>query len=481
MSNLKWFDTAETLLKVGNDVPGCNVFEVYKGPFPLVEDAAGDRLKLELVNAHIHKVSVGDDDYAAVVLCRIKPDGSPEWTIYCGDGQVGGKFRNDGKNLATQLRTEGKVANALANNVEASGWVDKIKQEAQCGFFKTLERSGRFCTHTQAVLKSLNQESLDQMATDLIGWKSGAAVTATPIAGVTSEEEAAFYDAAFIQPVLLAGERGSGKTFLARAAADKFDAVYLELQCHPSMEPWEFRAHDRAADGKVYTVLGVFAQAVYWIQKGKRVVLCLDEFMNMNPMYTTTINSPLSLTKDDTYMIETGRLIPTMDDEGKPNGMALPEVVEVPADMLWVVATTNIGARYGLDKIAPSVRARFQIQLMNTNADRTRHILERQLSKYSMPLEIAEKFEKFINAANEAQTAGTLDEEVTTRLASNVIRAVYLRTVRDKKVLTKVSQWLPLIKKQVEREIAQVVNFEIGELDPEQEMLFKTLVNSCFK
>lgn len=475
MSNLKWL-TAKELLEKGAAQPGCNVFPTYSGPFPLVKDATGDRQDVELVAAKVFKVTAGDDDYDTLILCRIGDTGSPEWSIYCGDGQVKGEFRNDGKTLATKLRSEGKVAASVANAVEASGWVNTIKTDTQCAFFRIHARTGRYCTHSMAVLSEQTQEILDQMATDLVGWKSGATVAATATAIASSAEEAAFHDAAFVQPVLLAGERGAGKTYLARQAADKYDAVYLELQCHPSMEPWEFRAHDRAWNGKVYTVLGKLAEAVYWIKEhNKKVVLCLDEFFNMNPMYATTINSPLSLTKDDTYLIETGRII----DKG--DAVGIPEVVEVPADMLWVVATTNVGARYNLDKIIPSVRARFQIILMNTNAERTRNILESQLRKYDMPLEIAEKFEKFITAANTAVEEGTLDEEVTTRLATNVIRAVHMKSVRDKKVYTKVAHWLPPIRAQLEREIAQVVSFEIGALDPEQHVVYMTLIGTCFK
>jgi hypothetical protein len=195
----------------------------------------------------------------------------------------------------------------------------------------------------------------------------------------------------------------------------------------------------------------------------------------MNPMYTTAINTPLSLTANDTYIIETGKIIDMGDGIGRI------ETVEVPADKFWVVATSNIGARYNLDKMAPSVRARFQIILMNTNAERTKSIVESTLAKYEMPLELAEMFKKFIEAANQAVAENLLDEEATTRLACNVIRAVHLKSVRDKKKYATLKLWLPVVKKQLLREIAQVVNFELGPLDADQEERFKTLVDTAFK
>src|SRR5690606_30776256 len=145
-----------------------------------------------------------------------------------------------GKTLAAQLRKEGKVSKKLADVVEASEWVAKVPEMARCSFFRVLERTGRFCTHTQAALNEVQATQLEEMATELKGWLAGeeATVTASPIA--LSPEEEAFYDSAFVQPVLLVGERGSGKTYLARQAAETYDAVFLEMHMHPSMEAWEF-------------------------------------------------------------------------------------------------------------------------------------------------------------------------------------------------------------------------------------------------
>lgn len=478
--SLKWFDTVAELMTQAANQPGTNVFELYKGPFPLVHDAVnadstdGPRQDVELVNARIYKVTVGADEYAVMNLCRIVDD-KPQWTVYCGDKQVQGTYRNDGKTLAAKLRKEGKVSNKLSNALEASDWTAKVPAMAACGFFRMQARTGKFCSHVQAALANIPVPEMEELSTELKGWLAGEDTTVATVTGPLSPEEEVFYDAAFIQHTLLAGERGSGKSYLARQAADKYDAVYLEMQMHPSMEAWEFRAHDRAWNGKVYTVMGKLAEAVYWVQQGKKVVLCMDEFLNMNPLYTTAINTPLTLTANDTYIIETGRIIDMGDGIGRL------ETVEVPADMFWVVATSNIGARYGLDKMAPSVRARFQIILMNTSPDRTKSILEKNLAKYEMPLDLAEMFKKFLEAANQAVSENTLDEEATTRLACNVIRAVHLKSVRDKKKYTTLKQWLPVVKKQLFVEIAQVVNFELGPLDTDQEERFKAIVDASFK
>ncbi len=480
---LVWFNKPEDLLARGAKQAGVNVLPEYSRPFALVNDAIGARENVELVSARIFKVMVGTNEYVTLVLCSMVqlPDAAgvlqrtPQWTIYCGDQQVQGAQRNDGKTLATALRKAGVVNNAIANAVDASSWVGRVPEMSACAFFSMLEKKDRYCSHTQQTLAELAAPDLYEMATELADWLDGKAMAGPAVTGPLSPEEEAFYDAAFIQHVLLAGERGSGKSYLARQAADKYDAVYLEMQMHPSMEAWEFRAHDRAWNGKVYTVLGKLAEAVYWIQQGKKVVLCMDEFLNMNPLYTTAINTPLTLTANDTYIIETGRIIDMGDGIGRI------ETVEVPADMFWVVATSNIGARYGLDKMAPSVRARFQIILMNTNPERTKSILEKNLAKYEMPMEFGDMFKKFIEAANQAVLENTLDEEATTRLACNVIRAVHKKSVRDKKKYSTLKQWLPVVKKQLLAEIAQVVNFELGPLDTDQEERFKAIVDSSFK
>jgi CRISPR/Cas system-associated endonuclease Cas1 len=98
-----------------------------------------------------------------------------------------------------------------------------------------------------------------------------------------------------------------------------------------------------------------------------------------------------------------------------------------------------------------------------------------------MPMDLAEMFKKFIEAANQAVAQNELDEEATTRLACNVIRACHKRKVRDKKKLETLKQWIPEIKKQMLSEIAQVVNFELGPLDSDQEERYKALVDASFK
>jgi hypothetical protein len=118
---------------------------------------------------------------------------------------------------------------------------------------------------------------------------------------------------------------------------------------------------------------------------------------------------------------------------------------------------------------------------MNTNAERTQTILEKNLTKFSMPLELASMFKKFIEACNQAVLENTMDEEATTRLACNVIRAVNKKVLRDKKRITTLKGWIPMVKTQLMREIAQVVNFELGPLDTTQQALFTTLVDVCFK
>lgn len=468
---LIWQNKASDVLSKAAASPGNLVKKVYEGLFALVNDGTALRSDVELTFAKIFQVDVGSDPYAVVVACR-KNGAEFEWTYYCGDGQVAGSFPNDGKTLAAKLRTEGVVATSYVNEVEGGPWVGLIPNPNACGFFQ-MQKRGQICSHTKAVLNQLTEADLEAMTQQLADVLSGKAAPVPPRKR-TPEEEAALR-VAFVKPLLLAGERGSGKTYFARQLANELDAVYLEMQMHPSMEPWEFRMHDRACDGKVYSVMGKLAEAVYWIQQGKKVVLCMDEFLNMNPMYQTVINSPLSLTENDTYLIETGRVLDMGD------GLGRYETVEVPRDMLWVVATTNIGARYGLDKIAPSVRARFRIVLMNTNADRTLSIVEQNLAKAGMPMQLAEMFKRFIEACNQAVQENTLDEEATTRLACDVIRAAKLNVDRTGRKLTSLKQWVVEVRQHLLDEITQVVNFELGPLDPDQKLRYETTVNACFK
>lgn len=475
--SLDWYKTEAELLAHGAEKPGHTVSTLYEGPFPLVKDALntdgtpGPRQDVELVFARIQQVTVVDDNYVTVILCRTSAEG-PEWCIYCGDEQVLGTYRLDGQTLARKLREAG-LNNKLCNLLEASDWVGRVADQAQCNFFNMKKRTKRYCSHTAHVLHVASEDSLTTMAKSLADMLDGTAPEVAPGPELLDKEDQVTYDNAFIQHVLLVGERGSGKTSLAREVADYTDAVYLEAQIHASMEPWELRAHDRSYNGKVYTVLGKLAEAVYWIQKGKKVVLALDEILNMNPAYSTVINTPLSLTRNDTYRIETGRIIDAGD------GIGLPEIVEVPADMFWVIGTSNIGSRYGTE-LNPAVRARFKVILMNSNANRMEKILKNQLNKYGMPIEFANKFSTFMTAINSSVRENAMQEEATTRLATNVIRNVALKAKRDKKIYKNSREWTTVIKAELLQEITQCVDFMRGPLEPTQEAVYIGLVEANF-
>jgi len=90
-------------------------------------------------------------------------------------------------------------------------------------------------------------------------------------------------------------------------------------------------------------------------------------------------------------------------------------------------------------------------------------------------------FRTFIERCNQAVVENNLDEEATTRLACNVIRSVHKKAVRDNRQYSSLAAWLPAIKKQVMLEIAQVVNFDTGLLDPEQKDIYTHMVDACFK
>lgn len=475
MSNLTWNSNIVDVLKIAkvNPVQKAEASLVYEGAFPLVNDPLNGREDLALVNAKIFNVDQGGAQFASIVLCRLNEKLQPSWAVYCGDMQAGSNnYPDDGNNLANLLEG-GNTPEDVLFQLRASDWVNTVPDMARCAFFRMHERRGAYCAHTQHAVAEVSKEDLEAMASELEGWITGK-VVAMPASTMTSEEEEAFYDAAFIQHVMLAGERGSGKTFLARKAAERFDAVYLEMQMHASMEAWEFRAHDRAWDGKVYTVLGKLAEAVYHIQQGKRVVLVMDEFLNLNPVYATAINSALSLTANNTYIIETGKIV----DQG--DGIGTVETVEVPADMLWVVATTNVGARYGVDQIVPSVRARFQIILMNSDPKRSKFIFDELLKQYSLPSAISLPFSKFLERVNHAVSENLLDEEATTRLGANVLRAISMRAKRDGYKVDS-ANWKDLIKTQLLREATQIVSFEYGPLNEDQLETYKTIVESTFK
>lgn len=462
--DLNWYENPLDLLAHSKTAFGVVLSEVYSGPYPYLASAGAAP---QLINALIYKVAIGTDTYSVLILCKIE-EGLVKWAINCGDPQTNGDVTGQGKQLAVDLKEQ--VSSKVTQQLLASAWEGTVDFDP-CGFLSMLKRTGRYCTHTAHVLGTVKASQLQKMASDLQLWFAGEEEESESL----FPEEAAFYDSAFIQHVLLAGERGSGKTFLARQAAKKFEAEYLEMQMHPSMEAWEFRAHDRAWNGAIYTVLGKLAEAVHLIQQGKRVILVLDEFLNMNPVYTSVINSPLSLTERDTYIIETGKII----DQG--DGIGTLETVEVPANMLWIVATSNIGARYNLDQIAPSVRSRFQIILMNTDSKRTEAIVEQLLLQYKMPSELAPRFEKFISAGLQMTKQNLLDEEVTTRLVASCLRAISLRAQRNKQTIDSIGSCLPLIRKQLLREATQVVNFERGALDQDQLSAYTRLVEDSFK
>ena len=246
---------------------------------------------------------------------------------------------------------------------------------------------------------------------------------------------------AFKIPVLVEGDRGSGKTYEAFAYAKSLGIEPSFVGGHAGIEsidllgclvPYagqESKIEDTsvsAADffsgdyqmnissnnnNSLIWKDGPIAEAFRKAQNGKKSILIIDELLRIPQRELNILLTALSPVHGK-YNLRTGRILEVID------GVAREEVLSCDTRDLFVLATTNVGGQYAVDTIDPALAERFIVLRKDTEFDTLVSILKQKAREKGFNETLAEKAGLFLNRMTDAKEQGLIEEVPTLRTLS---------------------------------------------------------------
>lgn len=246
---------------------------------------------------------------------------------------------------------------------------------------------------------------------------------------------------AFKIPVLVEGDRGSGKTYEAFEYAKSLDIEPSFVGGHAGIEsidllgclvPYagqESKIEDTSVSAadffsgdyqmKVSSINsnsliwkdGPIAEAFRKAQNGEKAILIIDELLRIPQRELNILLTALSPVHGK-YNLRTGRILEVID------GVAREEVLSCDTRDLFVLATTNVGGQYAVDTIDPALAERFVLVRKDTEYDRLVSILRKKAQEKGFNENLADKAGMFFNRMLSAKEQGIVEEVPTLRTLS---------------------------------------------------------------
>lgn len=246
---------------------------------------------------------------------------------------------------------------------------------------------------------------------------------------------------AFKIPVLVEGDRGSGKTYEAFEYAKSLNIEPSFVGGHAGIEsidllgclvPYagqENKLQDTsvsAADffsgdyqmnissnnnNSLIWKDGPIAEAFRKAQNGEKAILIIDELLRIPQRELNILLTALSPVHGK-YNLRTGRILEVID------GVAREEVLSCDTRDLFVLATTNVGGQYAVDTIDPALAERFVVVRKDTEFDTLVSILKQKAREKGFNETMAEKAGLFLNRMTDAKEQGLIEEVPTLRTLS---------------------------------------------------------------
>jgi len=315
----------------------------------------------------------------------------------------------------------------------------KYKPDKSCDF----HLAGHDCNHKKFVFNHFNVDQINTMLDELIQeyedliHRVGAAFD-----NALNRQILRFTKDKRTKPVLLEGDRGSGKTYGLRALEHSLEAKYpgkvkyIEIPGHEGMTTTDMLGYvrpvvvgdntkkttmlnrlkamteslDEVAMGKVSSEIsklredisnmnmseqqfmfvdGPLTRSIRLASQGYKVICNIDEIFRLQTREQNVFMSLLSPTPQNTYKLETGNVIDIID------GISQTEVLEAPCENLFFGATTNVGMDYtGVDEGDPALLSRFVIQRMDNTVANMKKILGIVIDEAGYSKDLLEKIVK---------------------------------------------------------------------------------------
>lgn len=390
----------------GNHVKGAS-----RGWYPWKDN---NTRETKLARALFAEVTTDTGESHVVVVSFARDDrGVADYTIWCGD-----KFLETGRTpddeaqqrCASALeRARLPTAKRAAMLAELLSHHGTLAASAKCDFWQRWRRDESLCGHTSTFLHWAQQNQpnfLQELADDY---------DSANLSGITAAPKAWDLAAlAFKVPVLFEGERGSGKTYEARAFARTNGFKLVAVGGHAGIEAPDLLGYLVPFDkSRMVWKDGALAEA-FRAASREKVVLLIDELLRIPQRELSVLLTALS-PDEGMYRLRTGRIAAVDAD------VAIEEELSCPVENLCVIATTNVGSEYAVDESDLALAERFVILRKDSSLEDLKRILQATASAKMFGTNVVEECCAFYTAMQRAQAAGLVKNTPSTRTLARAV------------------------------------------------------------
>lgn len=293
------------------------------------------------------------------------------------------------------------------------------------------------CKHIIGVCDTF-KDKISYITDDMVS-EAGVIAAKSPI-----KEEEPFKELkrfAFKIPVLVEGDRGSGKTYEAFEYAKSLNIEPSFVGGHAGIESidllgclvpyagqenklqdtsvsaadffsgdYQMKVSSNNSNSLIWKD-GPIAEAFRKAQNGEKAVLIIDELLRIPQRELNILLTALSPVHGK-YNLRTGRILEVI------NGVAREEVLSCDTRNLFVLATTNVGGQYAVDTIDPALAERFIVVRKDTEVDTLIDILKTKAEEKGFHFTLAQKAGLFFEKMTDAKEQGLIEEVPTLRTLS---------------------------------------------------------------
>lgn len=315
-----------------------------------------------------------------------------EWYLWCGDGFLTGNYDTQtlSKALAVALNKgeESDMRTAYGSCTKNTG----------CNYHKKPEDE-KSCKHTNNLCASLTKNITEKISDLYYGSSKKRISRRTP------EELLQKYS--FKKHIILKGDKGSGKTYLAKIHAEKHAEVVVDIIGHDGIEssgllghlvPYAksvpktgqtslFESNEETVASLIYKN-GPLTKAFKSARDGKKVIIIFDEFLRVPSNQMQLLVGAISPNHKGEYVLPTENMV-------EVDGELHEEVIACPKENLWIIATTNVGSAYDVSEIDSALDDRFQTIRMDSDIDAMKIILNKEASSRGYPYTVVDELLEF--------------------------------------------------------------------------------------
>jgi hypothetical protein len=344
------------------------------------------------------------------LACRYHADGRPEYSIWCGDPYLEGSMKRETpEERVSAVEKKASLSPKALAALRASPGMLNAAPSKPCHFWAKW-KSGQVCKHVAKVLHETDPKSLSSLEQALAEFSNKTPASSSSKSGFDWRERLPFR-----VPVLLQGDRGSGKTTEAYEFARKNGyGEPILLAGHEGMTSPDMLGHYVPhGTGELVWKDGPLAEA-YRKARETKVVLLIDEMLRV-PLRELSVLLTALAPLDGHYFLKTGRMVSVADGVGKE------EVLAVPVGNLCVFGTTNVGGQYAVDAIDPALAERFVPIEKNTDEVQLRAILNEAVVGKGWAATLVDQCMAFYTGMHALVDSASLNKGPTTRTMKRAV------------------------------------------------------------